>query len=434
MDNILTDEHASRGPSGASGWGKCPAKPRLELGVPERHSIFAELGTAAHELLETCFLTKTTPESHRGETVNLNNPVQSDGFIVDQNMIDAVTVAYNIVNDILKENENTTDLLFYPERKVDPGIWVNGRTDMWGTSDITIITHDTIYSLDYKHGQGIMVEVSDNWQLILYLIGVLADIPRDRLLQMRKLVIGIIQPRAFHKDGAYRTQEIALADIPAWVDFFTLLTVRTDDPAALPIPGEKQCRFCNANPCSGMVTKISTDLGLCANPIMGYVTLEQVNQLSFEMEQAVSVSPEQLTPLQRRAWLDNANLIRASLDAIESLTLAELKDGTAAPEITEAYKLVNKASRRKFAETDVTLLIKKLSSMKFHKEEITKTTVLTPNQVLSAAKAKGFTDRKMRNLENLVIKPEGALTIAPISDPRQPARETTAEEMFGEAK
>lgn len=430
MDDILHDEHASRGPSGATEWGNCPAAPRLQSHFPERHSEFAELGTAAHSLLELCLNAGESPAEHRGKMMNTKNPVNDIGFVVDDNMIDAVQIAVEFIDSLTNSIGHLEPFLFYSERKIDPGMWT-GRTDMWGTADVTIIAGDTIYILDYKHGQGVVVEIQDNWQLILYLIGVLADLPDEILVGLKTLVIGIIQPRAFHKDGKIRMQEIPLTDIPGWVEFFTMLANRTDDPEALPVPGDKQCRFCNAKPCSGMVTTLSTNLGLCSQPIMGYVTLEKVNQLSYEMEQAVSVNPSQLSPLQKRAWLDNANLIRACVDAIEAEATEELRKGTAPPEISSAYKLVNKDSRRKFSETDSEKLIKRFSGMGLKKDEITNVKVRTPNQIIAVAKKHEFSERKMVNLNNMIIKPPGALTIAPISDPRPAARETTAEEMFG---
>lgn len=431
MDNILTDAHASRGPSGSGEWGNCAGSVRAQAGMPDRPSIFAELGTGAHELFENCIKGKKQPEEYRGTLVNVGNPVQPEGFIVDDDMIRAVQVAVDFVNNMIQQYGHLTPFLVYSERKVDPGIFT-GRIDMWGTSDLTIIAGDTIYSIDYKHGQGVVVEIDDDWQTLLYIIGVLADLPLEMLAQLKRLVTGIIQPRAAHRKGPIRTREINLADIPAWVEFFRDKAARTDDPNAPLTPGTKQCKFCKAKPCTAMANTLGANLGLASQPITNYTTPEQINQLSLEMEQAVSINPDQLTPLQLRAWLDNAAILRACVDAVEAYAQEQLKLPTAPPELTTAYKLVNKDTHQKFVEMEAAELIRKLTNMGFKKDEVlVDPKVRTPNQIRQVAKAAKFSERKMKNLESLIHRPTGGLTIAPISDSRPAAMETTAEEMFG---
>jgi hypothetical protein len=43
-------EHARLSPSASKIWMSCPGQPRLSEGVENRSSVFAEEGTAAHEL------------------------------------------------------------------------------------------------------------------------------------------------------------------------------------------------------------------------------------------------------------------------------------------------------------------------------------------------------------------------------------------------
>jgi len=108
-----------------------------------------------------------------------------------------------------------------------------------------------------------------------------------------------------------------------------------------------------------------------------------------------------------------------------------LTNGEASQELAEAYKLVRKATKRKFTIDDPAVLAKKLQGMGFKKPEITTEKVVSPAAVEKLAKAKKFSERKMKNLAGIIIKPEGGVTIAPASDPREPAMETTAEAMFG---
>lgn len=429
MDNILVDAHASKGPSAADTWVPCAAAPRLQAMCANLPTEFAELGSAAHELLEVCFKTNTDAEDHRGEMFNIGNPIQAEGFEADDDMILAVQVALDAVRALLKSLVHL-EPLFYSERKVDPGQLIDGRTDMWGTGDITVIAGNTLYAWDYKHGQGVLVEVTNKFQNLLYAIGCYADLPLERQLQIQYINLGIIQPRAPHKDGPVRTQIIPMTDLPGWIEFFRKAVTATDDPNATTNPGIKQCRFCDAKPCEGMTDSVAEVLNLETVP-SSVVTPEQGSQLSMQIETAVSIDTALISSSQRIAWLDNASLIRAMLDGVEAQSQHMLKDGTAPPELKSTYKLVNKATKRKFSISDPAALAKKLQGMGFKKPEITTEKVVSPAAVEKLAKAKKFSERKMKNLYGLIVKPEGGLTIAPASDPRPAAQETTAEEMFG---
>ena len=51
--------HAKLSPSSAYRWIACPGSIRLSAGIPDTSSVFAEEGTAAHELCELCLRDRT---------------------------------------------------------------------------------------------------------------------------------------------------------------------------------------------------------------------------------------------------------------------------------------------------------------------------------------------------------------------------------------
>jgi hypothetical protein len=56
------------------------------------------------------------------------------------------------------------------EQRVDFSRWVK---DGFGTTDCIIIADGTLHVVDYKHGQGVLVEAEDNPQMKLYALGAL---------------------------------------------------------------------------------------------------------------------------------------------------------------------------------------------------------------------------------------------------------------------
>ena len=131
--------HSEIGASSMSRWSVCPASVRLSRGIEKTTSEYAEEGTRAHELAETIL-------SHR-----LYN-------IEDQEMYDAVIVYVNYITELQKGCS-----CYGIEEKFDlnaifPGLF--GTCDSWVFNSET----STLHVIDYKHGQGIAVEATDNKQ------------------------------------------------------------------------------------------------------------------------------------------------------------------------------------------------------------------------------------------------------------------------------
>jgi hypothetical protein len=115
-----------------------------------------------------------------------------------------------------------------------------GTPDMWGYSPPKC----TIHIWDYKHGHGI-VEAFENWQCLMYAIGLFKSFQCDEQTKQSMLInIHIIQPRSFHRDGPIRTWTI---DARKLNGYFAKLKQAADTamgPNPPTIPG-KHCRDCN---------------------------------------------------------------------------------------------------------------------------------------------------------------------------------------------
>lgn len=143
--------------------------------------------------------------------------------------------------------------------------------------------------------------------------------------------------------------------------------------------------------------------------------------------QVPDVASSDFTEEQLSQILDAAPLVRAWLSEVEAEAMRRFQSGRFLPR----YKVVRGRSVRTWATNNEEELIKKLRNMGFPKEEYIKEVVRTPTQVLAAPSVKGFTERKVTNLESLITKPLGALKVVPESDPGQ-AVLLSAEKVFAE--
>ena len=397
--------HAILSPSGSATWTLCPGQINQVriCGIENRSGAAAKLGTAAHELLEKCLINGQPPIIYKGETFN----VEQGGFVADDDMVKGVTSAYDF---IMKELENGGEL--FPERKVNPGLLID-RDDCDGTADVTIILSNIIKVYDYKNGYT-HVEVKDNTQLLLYAIGALAEMTPEDRREIKFVEIGVLQPNGADQDNPNRTMVYSITDMYAWVTWFKERAAATDDPNASLTPGENQCRWCRAKP-------------TC--PALGKQAITSLAAEAFkDVPHRIYRDPKELTLEEVGVILDNADQIIAFVKAVMGHAQDELKAGRKVP----GQKLVRgKRGNSVFNEDNEWMIQKLKNSFGLKKDQVTsKPTLLGVKRILKLAKeAPKFSDAKFKNLEALVQKPEGKLTIAPESDER-PSAFLSADEAF----
>ncbi|MEK4103136.1 DUF2800 domain-containing protein [Paenibacillus sp. FSL R10-2791] len=76
------------------------------------------------------------------------------------------------------------------EQRLDFSKYVEGG---FGTGDCVLISDGTLHIVDYKHGQGVLVEVEDNPQMMLYALGALEIF--DGIYNIDSVSMTIYQPR-----------------------------------------------------------------------------------------------------------------------------------------------------------------------------------------------------------------------------------------------
>ncbi|QIW87541.1 hypothetical protein Ab1vBOLIVR4_gp24c [Agrobacterium phage OLIVR4] len=210
-------------PSSAFKWGNCALNPRFEeLAGPEETTDAAREGTCAAWVAE-CVL--------RGDAYSAEDLVgrnHSNGWLVTMDM------AYYVQKYI--NHVRSRGGVISAEQRVIICAFIQGTLD---SSSVTF-TGDTLYVDDLKFGME-PVDVFENPQLILYGGGEYLRLGRP--VNIRKVRLGIFQPRAFHHEGPYRYWELSIPDLMTELQKLIEAGQRVQEPGALATPGP-WCRRC----------------------------------------------------------------------------------------------------------------------------------------------------------------------------------------------
>lgn len=229
--------HSTLGASSAKRWINCPGSvAAIAKAPPQKSNFFAEEGTFAHELGERCLEEGTNAIDYLGETFGSK-------FEVTNEMAKAVQ---EYVDFIYKLKEETQGEWLIEHRFSLPHL----HPKFFGTND-AIVYEDfgTLHVADYKHGAGIAVEVEENEQLMYYALGGLS------LGDFDKVVLHVIQPRAFHPDGGIRSWETTPEFIKKFGQKLKIAALETEKEDA-PLKEGEWCRFCAAaQTCPKLQTK-----------------------------------------------------------------------------------------------------------------------------------------------------------------------------------
>lgn len=418
----MAGTHATKSPSGAERFTACPGSiPLIESLPPEQRNASgpaAQLGTAAHGLLERCLTTGDEPAKYLGRIIELvgenedvsilragaKAPKQPHRvwFEVDAAMIEDVDVAYNYVLKRCAELGADPKSLQL-ETRTNP---LPDRDDTSGTADVTIDAWPELLEVvDYKNGY-MLVEHKQNPQLLSYLTGRAEDTGWSH----EKYRITVVQPNADHEDGRVRSFEVTADDLRAFqvkhraaveaVDV-AAAAFETEERAAWEDeylrPGE-HCTFCSA-------------AAVCRKR---YEMAKEQAGIDFDSEpvdQPEPTTPEQV--LHILAWKDQMDrLIRAA----EQWGQRALEAGRKVP----GQKLVRKRSKRVWRddlEPDAIADGMVKDGLIGANE---KSRLFTDPELISGPQAEKLVARKQRKAFEAayLIKPPGGLVMVPESDPR----------------
>ena len=364
-------EHAKISPSGFHRLVLCPGSQRLEADLPNTSSVYAQEGTAAHELAAKALESGLPASAYLGQMIVIEGkqfPVNTEMAENVQQYIDAVT----------KYKGNGHMLV---ERRVDFGGSVVAE-DCWGTSDVVVIQHDEYQVHDLKYGRGLKVEATDNEQLALYALGCLDEFGTLGIERVRMV---IHQPRLNHVSEWVAT----VAELTQ----FAKKAKRTIEIAAAPdaplIPGTKQCRFCKAAPtCPAIRDEVIAEFDLLPSPM--------------------SASNAELARAR-----DKVEMISAWCAAVTQETERRVLSGDHVP----GYKAV--LSRRGIRKwTDPALATQMLKAMRLRDTEIFDSTLISPATAEKLLKTQTIGPRQWNSRQPLIAQSEPKPIVVPNADER----------------
>ncbi len=379
--------HATRAPSAAYRWLKCPGSIAMSEGIEEMPSVFAAEGTAAHQLAEACLSGGFRAERFRSHNIDVKaaDPFPTRGlkpngvnvFAINDEMVDAVNTYLDVCGEIQAE---ATD--FEVEQRLDMSEIVNG---VFGTGDVVAYheQYQRVTICDLKYGKGVAVDVQNNEQLLSYGLGVAQ---RYHNRGVREVELIIVQPRAPHKDGPVRRWK---TDV---VTLYEHAIAMQEAAKQTHLLAGDHCKFCKA-------------AGMCAELRRHALEILGAEEVAGEI---VKMSDPQKVPF--RPWKQEQaeiDLVKNWVKRREEFAHAEGIAGRLPP----GAKLVNKRAIRKFRDEDEAVETLRLAGVP--DDDMYEVSLRSPAQIEKALPKK---DRKL--LEPLVVKQPSGTVLAPLDDPR----------------
>lgn len=430
QSNPTDRAHAKLSASQTKRWMTCPGSVRFIDDLPalmkSGSSSFAQLGTAAHSLVEECLReNKVDSRSYRGYWISLDGGINKqkrdpNAFEVDLDMMDAVDVMLRVVWGEVGRLGDQSELMI--EHRFDLS-WV--RPNMFGTNDVSVsLFLDELVVIDYKHGQGVPVEVSvpdkltgkhrGNSQLLYYALGAAHKYDFTH----SHVTIIVVQPRCPHPLGGVRRftcsmeellefrDELALAaDIvmEAYDSFPTTEAVKWEKKFL--IPGE----HCKSAFCSALAT--------C--PALHRKAEEEAVADFADDPPASLIAPKGVDALARALlWVP---VLDARNRAVEALAQRLAEQGVKVP----GHKLVRKRANRQWLLDDEGVIARLLEIGADPKDFLTTPKLASPaqvekisNQAKQLVNGHRLSQDTNWQVEPIAAKGQGGITLAHESDPR----------------
>lgn len=394
-------QHATFSASGAAGWMRCPGKLFMEKGLPNTSSVFADEGTAAHEVASLCLEQGQDASAFAGRIIKVEDTGRQ--FEVDADMVEHVQTYLDYVRSLGGDR--------FIEQRVDFSDAIE-VPDSFGTADCVVVLGDQreIAVVDLKYGRGVEVSAEQNEQLQLYGLGALGivdlvyDIEPDWIVRLV-----IVQPRIGSiSEWTLTVEELQQFGLNARIA--ARHAKHQYDGGAPPKlePGEKQCRWCLAKAtCPALAAEVR---GLVTAP----ADLDDFADLdSRERIDVVEKRLENSDAAELGRYLAAVDLVELWCKAVRAEAEHRLFQGEPVP----GFKLVQgRRGARKWSDAEAAEAA--LKAMRLKAEEMYDRTLISPTSAEKLFKAGAIGKRQWPKLEALVVQSEGSPSVAPVSDKR----------------
>lgn len=372
------NNHAVLSASSSHRWLNCNPSARLELEFEDRTTSAASEGTAAHALCEHKLKRRLKLRSER--------PVS----VWDSDEMEACTDDYAdfVMENVVRERRRDKDTQVLIEQKLDFSCFV---PDGFGTGDCIIVSKGRLHIIDFKYGQGVLVEAEDNPQMKLYALGALGLF--EEKYQIKKVKMTIFQPRRENVS----TWEITVNRLKKWAE------KELKPKAEKAFKGEGQ--YCPGEWCL-----------FCKAAIKCRARAED----KLKLAQSEFKLPPLLTDAEIEDVLIKLPDIKKWAEEIQAYALAQALGGKE----WSGFKLVEGRSNRKYANEQE---VAKAAERAGYYDIYTKS-------LISIGEMERLMGKKEFNeiLGGLVVKPQGKPTLVPDTDKRPALIVSNAKNDFNE--
>lgn len=408
----MPEVHWPRGGSNSDRIVKCPGSVRIAAQYPSEPSGEAAIdGTHTHTLLEECL---------KGNLVDANLLLSKqledhDGkFVVTEDRCVRVNQALNYIWP--KVREGGLDL--WSEAFVNAG--KSYMIPEWGGSiDVTLFDATFLELLDYKDG-GKPVR-PETYQLVTYGLGVLNEFADRGMPMPERIRCTIVQPKVYPQPFSvdYTYDEFMAKAEPLVSAMYQSLS----DTA--PLAAGDHCKYClgaRAGRCPefNKGAQVALDEVFANVPTVTTVTTAGEFPVQGAQLQALPIQLPEIdenTPIEKLAAIIDAKpLILAIIKEAEEEANRRAKSGKQVP----GQKLVRASTHRRWAKD----ALEQLKKMRLKASVYTDEKLKSPKQVLESDEVKGLSEARRKRLEELIVKPEGALVLVPESDPREAVQQS----------
>ena len=340
----------------------CPGSVALVQKMPPKPSSeHADRGTLLHNMMEEILVSGDAPESFIGARYNDQILTQE---LIDEKIKPAMEALDAIDPDQTMEYEVETRVGF---GDLLPGVF--GSTDLIGRIGSRALV------LDWKFGDGVMVEVEENPQLMFYAAAAMRTKEAQWAFDgATEIEMVIVQPPEVRR----------WVTTPKRIAAFELQLYQAVKISELPnakLAVGDHCRWCAAKP-------------IC--PLM-----------TGAVDRALKVQIEALPAPQISDYLKTADMLEEWIKDLRSLALQMLESGAKLPE----YKLVAKRAIRSWSDEEKAKIA--LFAYGLTESEVMETSVVSPAKAEKALKK-----RKVSLPDDLVVAISSGNTLASADDPR----------------
>lgn len=372
-------KHALLSASSSHRWLHCPPSARLCETYEDKGSDYAAEGTDAHTLCEY--------KLKRALGIKSKNPVSNLRYYSEEMEDCADGYAAYILELVESARQSCKDPAVLIEQRLDFSKYVE---EGFGTGDCVVISDGTLNIVDYKHGQGILVEADGNPQMMLYALGALELF--DGIYDIDTVSMTIYQPR---RDNV-STYTVFKESLYQWADEILKPTAELAHAGNGEYQCGEWCQFCKAkHECRARA------------------------QRNMELARDDFKRPPLLEDDEIESILDRIDEFISWASDIKTYALQAALGGKQ----WDGWKLVEGRSNRKY--TDESAVAEAATAAGY--TDIYRQSLITLTEMEKLLGKKKFAEV----LGNLIVKPQGKTTLVPEGDKR-PAISTSAKNDFME--